>query len=125
MRTISKYYTRITLSRLSELLDLPTSEAEQVVAKLAVEKMIYAKMDRPAGTITFEAPKTSDGMLNEWASDINKLMVSVHLCFSRMGLKANNFLSTQTLIEKSSHLIARERAVAAAAGGAAQQPIKA
>lgn len=75
MRTLAKYYTRITMSRLSELLDLPAPDTESVVARLAVEKMIYAKMDRPAGTVTFEEPKKTEGVLNEWASDVNKLMV--------------------------------------------------
>lgn len=86
MRTIAKYYTNITLSRLSELLDLPPKETEDVVARLAVAKMIYAKMNRPAGTVTFEEPKKTDGLLNDWASDINKLMVCTS-CTALLGTR--------------------------------------
>lgn len=75
MRTIAKYYTRCSMARLTELLDLPPKETEDVVARLAASKMIYAKMDRPAGVVTFEEPKRTDGLLNDWAADMNKLMV--------------------------------------------------
>jgi len=93
VRTISKYYTRITLSRMAELLDLSVKETEETLAALASSHMIYAKIDRPAGVVNFVAAKSTDKVLNEWSSDVSKLM---------------------GLIEKTSHLIAKEQAVAAA-----------
>ncbi|KAI5480359.1 hypothetical protein MNV49_000934 [Pseudohyphozyma bogoriensis] len=93
IRTVAQYYTRITLARLASLLDLTTSETEQFLSSLVTSKTVYAKIDRPAGLVSFKAPKTGDAVLNEWSSDVSKLM---------------------GLIEKSCHLIAKEHAVDAA-----------
>ncbi|GAA94546.1 uncharacterized protein L969DRAFT_83888 [Mixia osmundae IAM 14324] len=90
IRTIAKYYTRITIARLAELLDLDTSNAETMLSKLVVSKMVYAKIDRPQGTVNFVEKKSTDSILNDWSSDISKLM---------------------GLIDKSTHLIAKEHAV--------------
>lgn len=49
-------------------------------------KTVYAKIDRPAGIVDFVKPKKGDEVLNEWSSDVGKLM---------------------GLIEKSCHLIAK------------------
>lgn len=86
IRTISKYYTRITILRLSELLDLTLPKTEAFLSKLVGTKTIYAKIDRPAGIVSFKAPKGGDAILNEWSSDVGRLM---------------------GLIEKSCHLIAK------------------
>lgn len=47
---------------------------------------MYAKIDRPAGLVSFVAPRGGDAVLNDWSSDVGKLM---------------------GLIEKSCHLIAK------------------
>jgi len=96
IRTISKYYTRITLSRLGQLLDLEPSQAEEFLSRLVVSKMIYARIDRPAGVASFREPKTTDRVLNEWSSDVGKLL---------------------SLVEKTCHLISKEHAVHAALKG--------
>lgn len=88
IRVVAGYYTRITLSRLSTFLSLPTNETEQFLSRLVTSKTVYAKIDRPAGIVTFVRPKTGDEVLNEWSSDVGKLM---------------------GLVEKSCHLIAKVR----------------
>ncbi|GAA5955636.1 hypothetical protein JCM8115_006811 [Rhodotorula mucilaginosa] len=93
IRVVAGYYTRITLSRLSTFLSLPTNETEQFLSRLVTSKTVYAKIVRPAGIVTFVRPKTGDEVLNEWSSDVGKLM---------------------GLVEKSCHLIAKEHAVHAA-----------
>ena len=50
---VAKYYTRITIKRLSELLDLPALDAEKQLSELVVSKAISAKVDRPSGLIVF------------------------------------------------------------------------
>lgn len=90
IRTVAKYYTRITLARLSQLLDLDADKTEEFLSRLVVDKTVYAKIDRPAGLVSFLAPKSGDVVLNEWSSDVGKLM---------------------SIIEKSCHLIAKEHAV--------------
>lgn len=86
IRTISKYYTRITVTRLSQLLDLTEPKTESFLSSLVSSKTVYAKIDRPAGIVSFKAPRSGDQVLNEWSSDVGKLM---------------------GLIEKSCHLIAK------------------
>ncbi|GAA6060921.1 hypothetical protein JCM10212_003955 [Sporobolomyces blumeae] len=93
IRVVAGYYTRITLSRLSSFLNLDTSSTEQFLSRLVVSKTVFAKIDRPAGIVSFVKPKKGDEVLNEWSSDVGKLM---------------------GLIEKSCHLIAKEHAVNAA-----------
>jgi 26S proteasome regulatory subunit N5 len=90
IRVIEKYYTRITLKRMTELLDLDLDQTEDVLAKLVVSKTIYAKIDRPSGIVNFQAPKDANTILNEWTHDINKLL---------------------SLVEKTNHLIAKEEMV--------------
>lgn len=75
IRVIAKYYTRITLERLGSLLDLSRQETEETLSRLVVQKTVYARIDRPAATVTFSEPKTTDKVLNEWSSDVGKLMV--------------------------------------------------
>ena len=46
---VSKYYARIRLGRLAELLDLPPAEAERHLSDMVVAGAVAAKIDRPAG----------------------------------------------------------------------------
>lgn len=84
IRVIALYYTRITLARLSELLDLPSAQTEAVLSKLVVEGTIYARIDRPAGVVDFKKKKASEEVLNDWSGRLGEML---------------------GLIEKTSHLI--------------------
>lgn len=57
------------------------------MSKLVVSKTIHAKIDRPAGVISFQINKTANQILNDWSNDINSLL---------------------GLIEKTCHLISKE-----------------
>ncbi|KAG6605280.1 26S proteasome non-ATPase regulatory subunit 12-like A, partial [Cucurbita argyrosperma subsp. sororia] len=46
---VSKYYSRITLKRLAELLCLNLKEAEKHLSEMVVSKALVAKIDRPMG----------------------------------------------------------------------------
>lgn len=77
IRTISKYYTRIQLSRMSQLLDLEDSVTEASLCKMVVEKQVFAKIDRPSGIVDFkDTNKGTYKVLNDWSRDVGKLMVS-------------------------------------------------
>lgn len=80
VRIIAKYYTRITFKRITQLLDLPAQEVEDVISKLVVSKVVYAKMDRPTGIITFAAPKDPNEILNEYSTNIGSLLELVDKC---------------------------------------------
>ncbi|KAJ2956329.1 hypothetical protein NQZ79_g7790 [Umbelopsis isabellina] len=87
IRVIAKYYTRISTKRLTQLLDLNEQESEEFLSKLVVSKTIHAKIDRPAGVISFQVNKSANQILNDWSNDINSLL---------------------GLIEKTCHLISKE-----------------
>ncbi|KAJ1948460.1 proteasome regulatory particle subunit [Linderina macrospora] len=90
IRVIAGYYTRITLTRLTELLDLPRADVEAFLSKAVVDGSVFARIDRPAGLVSFIKPRDGEEQLNEWASDVNKLL---------------------GLVEKTTHLIAKEEIV--------------
>ncbi|KAJ3217580.1 26S proteasome non-ATPase regulatory subunit 12 [Dinochytrium kinnereticum] len=90
IRVIAKYYTCISMKRLTELLDLPQKEAEDFLSSLVVNKTIFARIDRPAGVITFVPKKDPNKVLNDWSHNINSLL---------------------QLINKTTHLIAKEEMV--------------
>mmetsp|Transcript_7741 Transcript_7741/g.25693 ORF Transcript_7741/g.25693 Transcript_7741/m.25693 type:complete len:489 (-) Transcript_7741:163-1629(-) len=73
IHTVSKYYSRITLERLAEILDLPKEEAETNLATMVTDKALYAKLDRPAGIINFRTQESTE-LLNSWAGNIDKLL---------------------------------------------------
>ncbi|KAJ1568022.1 26S proteasome non-ATPase regulatory subunit 12 [Cladochytrium tenue] len=75
IRVVAKYYTRITMNRLKQLLDLSEKETEDFLSKLVVSKTIHARIDRPAGFVSFVPPSRGPNtVLNAWSSDINKLL---------------------------------------------------
>ncbi|KAI9164403.1 proteasome regulatory particle subunit [Blastocladiella emersonii ATCC 22665] len=90
LRVVAKYYTRITFGRLTELLDLPGEKVEDFMSRLVSSKTIYAKIDRPAQTVTFAKPRSADDTLAEWSSGIHRLL---------------------KLVETTTHLITKEEMV--------------
>jgi 26S proteasome regulatory subunit N5 len=93
IRVVSKYYTRITLKRLSELLDLSQDATETSLSGLVTNHTVHAKIDRPAGLVNFEKKKDNAEKLNLWSNDMTHLL---------------------SLVEATSHLVAREYAVSQA-----------
>jgi 26S proteasome regulatory subunit N5 len=86
IRVISQYYTRITLPRLTSLLDLSAKEAEEILCRLVVSGTIYAKIDRPAKIVSFRSRRSAEDVMNEWSSDVEKLMGLVEKAW--MGMNA-------------------------------------
>ncbi|PIN11452.1 26S proteasome regulatory complex, subunit RPN5/PSMD12 [Handroanthus impetiginosus] len=91
---VSKYYSRITLKRLADLLCLTIQEAEKHLSDMVVTKALVAKIDRPMGVVCFQTAKDSNDILNSWASNLEKLL---------------------DLVEKSCHQIHKETMVHKAA----------
>ncbi|KAJ3416096.1 26S proteasome non-ATPase regulatory subunit 12 [Chytridiales sp. JEL 0842] len=90
IRVVAKYYTRITIKRLTQLLDLSDRETEEFLSKLVVNKTIHARIDRPAGIVNFVPRKDPNTVLNDWSRNINSLL---------------------ELINKTTHQIAKEEMV--------------
>lgn len=87
---MAKYYTRIRLARMAELLDLSTGETEEFLSQLVVSKTVQAKSDRPSGVVHFQQMKDPSDVLNDWAHDLSTLM---------------------QLVNKTTHLINKEECV--------------
>jgi 26S proteasome regulatory subunit N5 len=83
IEVVSGYYGRITMARLAELTGLSMEKMEKQLCEMVTKKQVFARIDRPAGIITFAAPKTANEMLNDWSGNIaellDKLEQSCHL----------------------------------------------
>ncbi|KAJ3583222.1 hypothetical protein NHX12_034176, partial [Muraenolepis orangiensis] len=90
IRIMAKYYTRISMKRMANLLDLSIDESEEFLSFLVVNKTIYAKVDRLAGIINFQRPKDPNDLLNDWSHKLNSLM---------------------SLVNTTTHLIAKEEMI--------------
>lgn len=49
-------------------------ETELFLSELVVSKTVFARIDRPAGIVSFSAHKESNEILNEWSHNLNTLM---------------------------------------------------
>ncbi|GAB0135914.1 hypothetical protein EsDP_00004236 [Epichloe bromicola] len=74
VRVVAKYYTRIRMNRLTELLDLTEDETEKNISELVTSKTVYAKIDRPARIVSFAKPRDADDVLNEWSHNMKSLL---------------------------------------------------
>jgi 26S proteasome regulatory subunit N5 len=74
VRVIAKYYTRIQMGRLTQLLDLTEDETEKYISELVTAKTVYAKIDRPARIVSFAKPRDADDVLNEWSGNMKSLL---------------------------------------------------
>jgi len=87
IRTIAKYYHRLTTSRLASLLALTVDQTEEHLSELVSSKQLYAKIDRPTGVVTFSRKETPTTVLQAWSSDVTDML---------------------SLVEKTCHLINKE-----------------
>lgn len=74
VRVVAKYYTRIQMGRLTQLLDLDEDETESYISQLVTAKTVYAKIDRPARVVSFAKTRDADEVLNEWSGSMKSLL---------------------------------------------------
>ncbi|CAK5280619.1 unnamed protein product [Mycena citricolor] len=86
IRVVAQYYTRITLPRLTALLDLDQKQTEETIARLVVAGTIWARIDRPAGLVNFRKQRNAEDVMNDWSSDMQKLLGLVEKTW--MGMNA-------------------------------------
>ncbi|CAN7978440.1 unnamed protein product, partial [Ixodes persulcatus] len=87
---MAQYYTRITLQRMSQLLDLSEKGTEELLSELVVAKRVWAKVDRLDGVVSFSRHQEPNEVLNDWSRNLNSLMA---------------------LLSKTSHLISKEEMI--------------
>ena len=86
IRVVAEYYDRITLSRLTTLLDLSRKQTEDTLCRLVVSGTVWARIDRPAGIVNFRGKRSAEDVMNDWSSDMQKLLGLVEKTW--MGMNA-------------------------------------
>ena len=90
VRVVQKYYSRISLRRLSELLELTLEATEEELRDMVSYMGFKAKINRPEGFVYFPKGTETAGLLNNWGANIFSLL---------------------NRLEEISHLIQREASV--------------
>ncbi|CAM9284286.1 unnamed protein product [Chrysoparadoxa australica] len=91
IRVASGYYKQISMKRLAQLLGLDEDATESHMSEMVSEGSLHARINRPAGVVSFVCAKPSEEILSEWNSDICTLL---------------------QLVETTAHLISKEVATA-------------
>ena len=74
------------MARLTSLLDLTSKQTEEILARLVVSGTIWAKVDRLAGVISFRSKRSAEDVMNDWSSDMQRLLGLVEKTW--MGMNA-------------------------------------
>lgn len=93
IRVMSKYYSRLRLQRMADLLGLTLKETEEALSSLVVNKTIWAKVDRSLAIVNFSAQRDPNQVLNDWSRDINSLMQLVG--------KTNHLINKEEMIHQN------------------------
>ncbi|KAJ1914879.1 proteasome regulatory particle subunit [Mycoemilia scoparia] len=89
-RVVAKYYTTVTLDRLAELVGFSATNVQEIepfLSDLIIKDMIYARIDRPKGIVSFIRPQSTEDQLNAWSNNIDELL---------------------KLVESTTHLLSKE-----------------
>lgn len=86
IRVIAEYYSRIKLERLRSLLDLSLKQTEEILSRLVVSGTVWARIDKPAGVVNFRSKRSAEEVMNDWSSDMQKLLGLVEKTW--MGMNA-------------------------------------
>ncbi|XP_076062072.1 regulatory particle non-ATPase 5 isoform X2 [Oratosquilla oratoria] len=95
IRMMAKYYTRIYLSRMAQLLDLSVKETEEFLCQLVVSGTVTAKMDRLDSIVNFGTAPEYNELLNTWADSLHHLMALVN--------KTTHLINKEEMVHK--HLL--------------------
>jgi 26S proteasome regulatory subunit N5 len=76
LQIISKFYSRMTIAKLTAVLQLAsTDECEAEITELVSDKSLTSvKIDRPAGIVTFHPRLCPQAKLDIWSGNINKAL---------------------------------------------------
>lgn len=79
IRMIAKYYSRITMKRLSELLDWSLEKTETFLCQMIIDRTVeHAKIDRLDGVVCFEPIKSHVDMMDEWSYSVDHVMNKIN-----------------------------------------------
>jgi 26S proteasome regulatory subunit N5 len=67
------------------LLDLEAKETEETLSRLVVSGTVWARIDRPAGVVNFRPKRSAEEIMNDWSSDMQKLLGHVEKAWMDMN----------------------------------------
>lgn len=91
---VASHFSRIHLHRLATLVGLTPEQTEAFIMRMVTTKVMYAKMDRVDGTVLFQRKKNPVEVTQQWNAGVERIV---------------------GLVEKSCHLVAKERMIRAVA----------
>eukprot|EP01035_Chromulina_nebulosa_P019332 gene19332-25196_t len=74
IRVIAKAYSRINLSRLANLLNLPVGTIEESLSEISQSGFVSIKINRSEGIVSFESSRSNEEILSDYGSDVAKLL---------------------------------------------------
>ena len=77
IRVIQKYYSRVRLARLAQLVGVSVDLAEKEIGDMVVNKRLTAKINRLHGIVSFLKNKQSTDVLNDWNYDIREMLEKI------------------------------------------------
>ena len=78
IRVIEKYYSRVRIATLANLIGVTEDRAEQEICDMVVHKRVSAKINRLEWIVTFQKKKTgTEEMLESWNKDLKTLLAKV------------------------------------------------
>ena len=81
IRVIAKYYDRILLKRVAQLIGISEEVCETELCDAINQHLVQAKIDRLQGLVNFKQRKNENEILNEWRFDIHRILDLVdHTC---------------------------------------------
>jgi 26S proteasome regulatory subunit N5 len=77
IRIISKYYSQLTLQRMSALIRVAKDYCEEELCVLNNEKVINCRVNRTKDTVDFKPVEYENSLLGNWNSSINQILEMV------------------------------------------------
>ncbi|TMW56141.1 hypothetical protein Poli38472_008789 [Pythium oligandrum] len=74
LRVVAEHYQRIRMPHLANMIGLSEELTEASLSTLVSNGSIYAKIDRPAGIVSFLRPLSAEEQLSTWSADISQLL---------------------------------------------------
>lgn len=94
IRVIADLYSRITLKRMSELLDMSVEVTEDTLTELIASAVVFAKIDRFEGKVVFVKNDLENCdehvLLNQWSCQVDSLL--------SLLVKTNHMISKEEII---------------------------
>lgn len=70
----SKYYSQMEMRRIGDLLKVDSIEIEQEICEMVMENLLYSKINRIKGIVTFKPKKNMEKKMDDINSDLEKML---------------------------------------------------